>query len=170
MSYDFSSAMQRGEVAERITHNILVRGGWHGATNVRNVARQRRSYDHLCDLPGQPDVRIDSKIRERRYPDILFETRHVHDDGHEVPGWGTKGETDLLFYYLPEPLSVHVIDVAKMAALVNLKGYKEWRNPYPTKHNSRSWFTFHCLVPLKDLGAALLDTFEIADVPHREAV
>ena len=162
MSFDFESmaASALAVAAEKTTDGIL-RGGWRGAAEVEYVGAQHRSFDHACYLPErQGFVRIDTKAVRRRYANFYWESRHEDGNGSR-PGWAESGEVDLIFYHMPDPHTIYVIDL--LAARPIAIRYPERKNDRPSTHNGRCWWTYGRLVPLNALGNALLDTITIME-------
>ena len=103
--FDFDSAVNRAREAELLTFNIL-RHGWKGATNVRDLCGRHLSYDFTVDLPGRGHTRIDSKVVQKSYTSIFWETRHEPS----ARAWGQDG-VDMLFYWMPDPDRGYAIDL-----------------------------------------------------------
>ena len=47
---------------------------------------QRAGIDHRVKA-GDAELLIDCKVRSRRFPDVLLEVWHAHDDGRRTKGW-----------------------------------------------------------------------------------
>lgn len=162
MNFDWGSAVARGRWAEKMTHGVLSHG-WNGARNVRYVAGQHRDRDHLADFPDRGEnVPIDTKIVQARYRNIFWETRHEDAMGSK-PGWGVNGSSEIIFYYMPDPLMAYVIDVPKAREVVACHEYREFKLDRPSQRNGNEWWTFGCLIPLAHLGEAIIDTIEFAE-------
>lgn len=62
---------------------------YRGHEHVTDRTLQRQGIDHRVKA-GDAELLIDCKVRSRRYPDVLLEIKHEHDDGRRTRGWARK--------------------------------------------------------------------------------
>jgi hypothetical protein len=132
---------------------------------------QRTGVDRIIYLRDGREFRIDEKIRNTDYTDVLLEVWSVcrwdeanrsampTPDGHKKPGWArdTAKRCDFVAYAIPRRSLCYLLpfELTRLALLRNGKTWSEQREWYPKVAYNEGYDTVSIAVPYDTLRAAI---------------
>lgn len=161
-SHRYADAPWWGEVYRKafptmVTCADLRKDGWH----------QRAGIDRVLTLEDSTVVKIDEKVREETWPDILLEI--WSRDWNGVPGWARKDlACDYIAYAMAPSRTCYLLPFQMLRRAVD-QNYKAWDANARSKQFGFSWrkadnpgyVTWSIAVPTATLLNAIRDTMVI---------
>jgi hypothetical protein len=144
--------------------------GLRSAVSVRADGwAQRGGIDRVITLACGRTIKVDEKIREKVWPDILLE--RWSDFAARSPGWIQKPlACDFIAYAFVPIATCYLLPTLTLQRAWRLHG-RAWADEYgeiraPNREGSRSWVTVSVAVPIGILLAAINDAMRICWEPE----
>ena len=111
---------------------------YSGHEVISDRALQRQGIDHKV-LAGEAELLIDCKVRSRRYPDVLLEVWHNHDDGRRTKGWARLPLRCHYLAYIYKSDACGLLISFRLMQRALATHYDEWRAKATARRDGFRW-------------------------------
>lgn len=173
MTHNFKASLARSQEYEAAPWwSAVYQAAFSGVESMVSVRQdgwaQRAGIDRVITLRCGRVIRVDEKVREKDWGDILLE--RWSDERRKVPGWIQKPlACDFIAYAFVPSATCYLLPTLTLQKAWRLNG-KEWVERHKEiRADNGSYTTVSCAVPKGELFAALTDAMCVSWKPCREA-